>query len=266
MVAVKGGWGVPADRITPEKLRTWPRGQALLALTAYDHPLARILDEAGVDLIHVGDSLGMVVLGMPDTTAVTMADMLRATEAVARGRKRAMISADLPAGSYETAEACVKNSRALLAAGADAVKPEGGEESRAQWEALGRAGIPWIGHLGMLPQKVREEGGYKRKGKTPEEVKKLIQEAKEMERAGTCAIVLELVDAGAAAEITRALQVPTIGIGAGKGTTGQIRVTHDLLGLTPWFKPGFVKKDLGFAEKISEMVQGIRRSGSGGPE
>ena len=117
-----------------------------------------------------------------------------------------------------------------------------------------------------MPQKVREEGGYKRKGKTPEEVKKLIQEAKEMERSGACAVVLELVDAEAAAEITRAVVIPTIGIGAGKGTTGQIRVTHDLLGLTPWFKPGFVKKDLGFAEKISAMVKGIRRSGSGGPE
>jgi 3-methyl-2-oxobutanoate hydroxymethyltransferase len=254
-----------ADRISPEVLRQWPKGKPLLALTAYDYPLGRILDEAGVDLIHVGDSLGMVVLGMPDTTEVTMADMIRATEAVARGRKRSMISADLPAGSYETAEACVRSARALLAAGADAVKPEGGEESRSQWEALGKAGIPWVGHLGMLPQKVRQEGGYKRKGKSPEEVKKLIQEAKEMEKAGACAMVLELVDAEAAAEITRALEVPTIGIGAGKGTTGQIRVTHDLLGLTPWFKPGFVKKDLGFAGKISEMVQGIRRSGSGGP-
>ena len=152
---------MPTDRITPEKLRKWPKGQPLLALTAYDYPLGRILDEAGVDLIHVGDSLGMVVLGMPDTTEVTMADMIRATEAVARGRKRAMISADLPAGSYDTAEACVKNSRALMAAGANAVKPEGGEESRSQWEALGKAGIPWIGHLGMLPQHVLEEGDRK---------------------------------------------------------------------------------------------------------
>ena len=255
---------MPADRITPETLRGWPKGKPLLALTAYDYPIGRILDEAGVELIHVGDSLGMVVLGMPDTTGVTMEDMIRATEAVARGRKRAMISADLPAGSYGTAEACVRNSRALMASGADAVKPEGGEESRAQWEALGKAGIPWIGHLGMLPQKVREEGGYKRKGKSPEEVKKLIQEAREMEKAGACAIVLELVDPEASEQITQAVKVPTIGIGAGKGTTGQIRVTHDLLGLTPWFKPGFVKQDLGFAGKIAEMVKGFRKSGSAG--
>lgn len=264
MVALAGRGVVPTDRITPEHLKRWPRSQPLLALTAYDYPLGRILDEAGVDLIHVGDSLGMVVLGMPDTTQVTMADMIRATEAVARGRKRAMISADLPAGSYNTAEACVQNARLLLKAGADAVKPEGGEESRGQWEALGKAGIPWVGHLGMLPQKVREEGGYKRKGKSPEETKKLIREAQGMERSGTCAIVLELVDPEASAEITKAIEVPTIGIGAGKGTTGQIRVTHDLLGLTPWFKPGFVKKDLGFAGKIAAMVKGFRRSGSAG--
>ena len=264
MAEIEGRGVMPADRITPEAMRKWPKGQPLLALTAYDYPLGRILDEAGVDLIHVGDSLGMVVLGMPDTTEVTMADMIRATEAVARGRKRAMISADLPAGSYDNAEACVKNSKALLAAGADAVKPEGGEESRSQWEALGKAGIPWVGHLGMLPQKVREEGGYKRKGKSPDEVKKLIQEAKAMEKAGACAIVLELVDPEASAEITKSVRVPTIGIGAGKGTTGQIRVTHDLLGLTPWFKPGFVKKDLGFAGKIAAMVKGFRKSGSAG--
>lgn len=114
-----------ASRVTPDQLRSWPKGQALLALTAYDYPLARILDEAGVDLIHVGDSLGMVVLGMADTTGVTMADMVRATQAVARGRTRAMISADLPIGTYDTAEACVKSSKILLEAGADAVKPEG---------------------------------------------------------------------------------------------------------------------------------------------
>ena len=250
-------------RLTPEQLRSWPKGKSLLALTAYDYPLARVLDEAGVDLIHVGDSLGMVVLGMADTTGVTMADMVRATEAVARGRTRAMISADLPIGSYETAEACVENSKLLLRAGADAVKPEGGKESQPQWKALQQAKIPWIGHLGMLPQKVLEEGGYKRKGKTVEEVQRMKADAQAMERAGACAIVLELVTAEAAAEVTAALQIPTIGIGAGKGTTGQIRVSYDLLGLTPWNRPGFVKEDLGFARQITEMVQGIRKGGRG---
>jgi 3-methyl-2-oxobutanoate hydroxymethyltransferase len=254
---------MPTSRVTPEQLRSWPKGQTLLALTAYDYPLARILDEAGVDLIHVGDSLGMVVLGMADTTGVTMADMVRATQAVARGRTRAMISADLPIGTYDTAEDCVKSSKILLEAGADAVKPEGGKESQPQWEALHKAGIPWIGHLGMLPQKVREEGGYKRKGKTAEEVDRMKADARAMEKAGACAIVLELLTPEAGSEVTATLNIPTIGIGAGKGTTGQIRVTYDLLGLTPWNRPGFVKEDLGFAQQIRKMVEGIKRSGRG---
>ncbi|NDC80198.1 MAG: 3-methyl-2-oxobutanoate hydroxymethyltransferase [Verrucomicrobia bacterium] len=256
---------MPADRLTPEQLKKWPRGKFLLALTAYDYPMGRILDEAGADLIHVGDSLGMVVLGLPDTTGVTMTDMVRATEAVARGRKRAMISADLPSETYGTPEACVKNSQALLSAGADAVKPEGGREIFPQLEALQKAGIPWIGHLGMLPQKVKSEGGYKRKGKSEAEARQIETEARELESRGACAIVLELVEPEVAARVTEGLSVPTIGIGAGKGTTGQIRVTHDLLGLTPWFKPGFVKEDLGLAEKIGAMVAGIRKIGRGGP-
>jgi len=228
--------------------------------------MARVLDESGADLIHVGDSLGMVVLGLPDTTGVTMADMVRATEAVARGRRRAMLSADLPTGSYENPESCVKNSKILIAAGADAVKPEGGKDIFFQLEALQKAGIPWIGHLGMLPQHVKEEGGYKRKGKSEEEVRQILEEAKQMEKRGACAMVLELVTAEAAARVTEGLSIPTIGIGAGKGTTGQIRVTHDLLGLTPWFKPAFVKEDLGFAERIGAMVAGLKKIGRGGPE
>ena len=255
-----------SDRLSPDQLRNWPKGKFLLALTAYDYPMARVLDESGADLIHVGDSLGMVVLGLPDTTGVTMADMVRATEAVARGRKRAMLSADLPTGSYENPESCVKNSKILIAAGADAVKPEGGKDIFFQLEALQKAGIPWIGHLGMLPQHVKEEGGYKRKGKSEEEVRQILEEAKQMEKRGACAMVLELVTAEAAARVTEGLSIPTIGIGAGKGTTGQIRVTHDLLGLTPWFKPAFVKEDLGFAERIGAMVAGLKKIGRGGPE
>ncbi len=250
-----------AGRVTPAQLRQWPREKPLLALTAYDYPMARILDEAGVDLLHVGDSLGMVILGMADTTEVTMADMVRATQAVARGRTRAMISADLPIGTYKTADACVKSSKILLEAGADAVKPEGGKDIYPQLEALQKAGIPWIGHLGMLPQQVKTEGGYKRKGKSEEEVRQILEEAMGMEKRGAGAMVLELVTAEAAAKVTAALSIPTIGIGAGKGTTGQIRVTHDLLGLTPWFKPGFVKEDLGLAEKIGGMVAGLKRIG-----
>ena len=143
------------------------------------------------------------------------------------------------------------------------MKPEGGKESQPQWEALQQAKIPWIGHLGMLPQKVREEGGYKRKGKTAEEVQRIKEDALAMERAGACAIVLELVTPEAGVDVTSALKIPTIGIGAGKGTTGQIRVSYDLLGLTPWNRPGFVKEDLGFARQITEMVKGIRKTGRG---
>ncbi|NBS07137.1 MAG: 3-methyl-2-oxobutanoate hydroxymethyltransferase [Verrucomicrobia bacterium] len=264
VVEGKKGAGVSADRLTPELLKKWPKERPLLSLTAYDYPMGRILDEVGVDLIHVGDSLGMVVLGMPDTTGVTMADMIRATEAVSRGRKKAMISADLPFESYVTLEGCVRHSKELLQAGADAVKPEGGREIFPQIEALEKAGIPWIGHLGMLPQNVKKEGGYRKKGKSREEARQILEDAKEMEKRGACAMVLELMAPEVAAEVTRTLSIPTIGIGAGDGTTGQIRVTHDLLGLTPWYRPGFVKGDLGFAKKIGELVQRIKSSGFAG--
>jgi len=250
-----------SDRLTPGQLKNWPKGRPLLALTAYDYPMSRILDEAGVEWIHVGDSLGMVVLGMPDTTGVTMADMIRATEAVSRGRKKAMLSVDLPMSSYGTVDACVENSQALLKAGADAVKPEGGAEIFPQVEALQKAGIPWIGHLGMLPQNVKKEGGYKMKGKSQEEARQILEDAKEMEKRGACAMVLELVVSEVAAQVTKMLSIPTIGIGAGEGTTGQIRVTHDLLGLTPWGHPSFVKEDLGFSRQIGQMVTELRKNG-----
>jgi 3-methyl-2-oxobutanoate hydroxymethyltransferase len=255
-----------SDRLTPGQLKNWPKERPLLALTAYDYPMGRILDEAGVEWIHVGDSLGMVVLGMPDTTGVTMADMIRATEAVSRGRKKAMLSADLPMGSYGTVVACIENSQALLKAGADAVKPEGGKEIYPQLEALQKAGIPWIGHLGMLPQNVKKEGGYNRKGKIEEEARQILEDAKEMEKRGACAMVLELVVPEVAAQVTKTLSIPTIGIGAGEGTTGQIRVTHDLLGLTPWGRPSFVKGDLGFSRQIGQMVAELKKNGRVLPE
>jgi 3-methyl-2-oxobutanoate hydroxymethyltransferase len=140
------------------------------------------------------------------------------------------------------------------------VKPEGGKEIFAQVEALQKAGIPWIGHLGMLPQNVKKEGGYRKKGKSEEEARHILEDAMEMERRGACALVLELMVPEVAAQVTKTLSIPTIGIGAGEGTTGQIRVTHDLLGLTPWYRPGFVREDLGFAKKIGEMVRGLMSS------
>ena len=222
-------------------LNAKPTGQKLAMLTAYDYPLARLLDEAGVDAVLVGDSLGMVVLGYPDTTLVTMDDMLHHTRAVARGVKRAPVIADLPFASYETPEQAVVNARRLMDAGANAVKLEGGVSRAAQITAIVRAGIPFVGHIGMLPQHVREEGGYKIKGKTPQGVELLMEDARAVETAGAIAVVLELVKAEVAGRISAALRIPTIGIGSGSDCDGQILVTHDLVGMFPWFTPKFAK-------------------------
>ena len=169
------------------------RGERIASLTAYDYPTARLLDEAGIPLILVGDSLGMVVLGYPDTTLVTMEEMEHHVRAVARAKARALLAADLPYKSYETPEAAVTNSRRLVAAGAEAVKAEGGRAIIHQVRAIIAAGIPFIGHLGMLPQSIREEGRYHIKGKSDVERAALIADATALAEAGACAIVLELV-------------------------------------------------------------------------
>lgn len=218
-----------------------PGGRKLAMLTAYDYPLARLLDESGIDVVLVGDSLGMVVLGYPDTTLVTMEDMLHHTRAVARGVSRAAIVADLPFATYETREQAVVNARLLVEAGADAVKLEGGVSRVAQIAAIVQAGIPVVGHIGMLPQHVREEGGYKIKGKTPEDAQRLIDDARAVEEAGAVAFVMELVKVDVARTITQTVSIPTIGIGSGPDCDGQVLVTHDLIGMFPWFTPKFAK-------------------------
>lgn len=228
------------------------RGEKIAVLTAYDYPTARLLEESGVDVLLVGDSLGMVVLGYPDTTLVTMEEMVHHTAAVARGAKRALIVGDLPFHSYETPDAAVENARRLIAAGAHAVKLEGALQP--QVEAIVSAGIPLMAHLGMLPQSVRLEGGYKIKGKTAEAAQTLLAEARAVERAGAFAVVLELVQPDAAASISRALTIPTIGIGAGAHCDGQVLVTHDLLGLFPWFTPKFVRPQAQLAGEIRAAV------------
>ncbi len=217
------------------------RGCKVAMLTAYDYPTARLLDEAGVDVLLVGDSLGMVVLGYPDTTFVTMEEMLHHTRAVARGSQRAPVIADLPIHSYDTPEQAVANARRLMEAGADAVKLEGGISHSAQIAAITRSGIPLVAHIGMLPQSVREEGGYKIKGKTPEAAQQLLNDALAVEAAGAIAVVMELVKAEASQAITAALRIPTIGIGSGAECDGQVLVIHDLAGLFPWFTPRFAK-------------------------
>ncbi|MEI7958504.1 MAG: 3-methyl-2-oxobutanoate hydroxymethyltransferase [Verrucomicrobiota bacterium] len=217
------------------------RGHKIAMLTAYDYPTARLLDEAGVDCLLVGDSLGMVVLGYPDTTHVTMAEMLHHTRAVARGTQRAPVVADLPIHTYDTPEQAVANARLLIEAGADGVKLEGGVSHAAQIAAITGSGIPLVAHIGMLPQSVLEEGGYKIKGKTPEAAEQLLADAKAVEAAGAFAVVMELVKPEAARAITAALRIPTIGIGSGPECDGQVLVIHDLAGLFPWFTPKFAK-------------------------
>lgn len=233
------------------------RGERISVLTAYDYPLARMLDESGVDVVLVGDSLGMVVLGFQDTTSVTMEHMLHHTAAVSRGVKQALIVADLPIASYATPAQAVENARRLVSAGAQAVKLEG--TLTAQIEAIVADGIPLMAHLGMLPQSVRIEGGYKTKGLTDSEADALLAGTRAVEKAGAFAVVLELVRAEVASAITAALSIPTIGIGSGIGCDGQVLVIHDLIGLFPWFKPKFVTRQADTASQIREAVTAFIR-------
>jgi len=250
-----------------EKFREMKRrGQRITALTAYDYPTARLLDESGLDIILVGDSLGMVVLGYEDTTQVTLDEMLHHTRAVARGVKRALIVADMPIHSYDTPRQSVETARLFMKAGAQGVKLEGGVGHVPQIEAIVSAGIPFMGHIGMLPQSVREEGGYKVKGRTHEQAEALLRDARAVESSGAFSVVLEIVAPETAKMISQAIQIPTIGIGSGKDCDGQILVTHDLIGLFPWFKPKFVAPEANVAEQIRQaarrFVERVRRQRS----
>jgi len=249
-------------KITAETIRAMKaRGEKIAALTAYDYPLAKLLDEAGIPFIHVGDTVGMVVLGYPDTTHVTMADMEHHVRAVARARPRALIAADLPIATYDTVEDAVKNARRLVAAGAEVVKAEGGREILPQISAIIAAGIPYCGHLGMLPQHVLEEGGkYHIKGRDAAGHAKLLDDARALEKAGAFAIVLEIVTPPVAQELTRMLSIPTIGIGSGPDCDGQILVTQDLIGGFPWFTPKFVKPRANTAAEIKSAVTSWKES------
>jgi 3-methyl-2-oxobutanoate hydroxymethyltransferase len=239
------------------------RGEKIAALTAYDFPLTRLLDEAGIPLILVGDSLGMVILGYPDTTHVTMADMEHHVRAAARAKPRALLAADLPFGSYATPDDALANARRLVAAGAEAVKAEGGREIVEQVRAIVAAGIPYLGHLGMLPQHIRQEGRYRIKGKTESEHDALVADAEALTEAGAFALVLELVTPPVAAEISRRVPIPTIGIGSGAECDGQILVTLDLIGLFPWFTPRFVKPQAQTAECIRQTVRAWKAAVTG---
>jgi len=227
------------------------RGERITSLTAYDYPTARLLDESGIDIILVGDSLGMVVLGYEDTTEVTLDEMLHHTRAVARGVKQALLVADMPIHTFDTPEQAVATAKRLVDVGAQAVKLEGGASHVAQISAIVEAGIPFLAHIGMLPQSVREEGGYKVKGRTRPEAEQLLADARAVETAGAFAVVLEIV----AAETARQITIPTIGIGSGEHCDGQILVTHDLIGFFPWFTPKFVSPEARVADEIRKATR-----------
>ncbi len=231
-----------------ESIRARKGGRPIAALTAYDYPSARLLDESGVDVLLVGDSLGMVVLGFPDTTHVTLDHMLHHLAAVARASPQALIVGDLPIHTYDTPDQALETARRLVAAGAEAVKLEGGLDQAEKVRAITQAGIPVMGHLGMLPQRVIEEGGYHKKGKTPKQTEALREGAQALVDAGVFAIVFESIIPESARQLSSWLAVPTLGIGCGRSTCdGEIAVITDLLGSFPWFVPPFAQPEADIA-------------------
>ncbi|EKN00068.1 MULTISPECIES: 3-methyl-2-oxobutanoate hydroxymethyltransferase [unclassified Acidocella] len=234
-------------------------------VTAYDVTAARLAEAAGVDAVLVGDSLGMMVGGEADTLRVTLEQMLYHTEIVARAATNTLVMADLPFGSFEEspAQAFAASAR-LLKAGAQIVKLEGGAPMVETVAFLSRRAVPVCAHIGLTPQHVRQMGGFKRQGKTPEAAAQLLEDALALEDAGARMVLMEAIPAELAAEITAKLRVPTIGIGAGPGTDGQVLVFHDILGLTPGRAPAFAKRYLDGAQLITtalaEYVREVRES------
>ena len=232
-------------------------GHKISMLTAYDYTTARLLDEAGVNTILVGDSLGNVILGYEDTISVTVEDMIHHSAAVARGAKNALGVTDLPFMSYQTSvyDAVVNAGRLMKEGRAGAVKLEGGKEVCPQIKAIVSAGIPVVAHLGLTPQSINTFGGFKVQGKTEAAAKKLIEDAKAVEEAGAFLLVLECVPAKLAKLVTESINIPTIGIGAGAGCDGQVLVIYDMLGMFSDFKPKFVKHFANAGDVIREAVK-----------
>ena len=233
------------------------RGQKLAMVTAYDFPSGRIADEAGVELVLVGDSAGMVVLGNESTVPVTMDELLMLTRAVVRGAKRPLVIADMPFGSFQASdESAVENAvRFVKEAGADAVKLEGAGPTLSRVQSIVGAGVPVMGHVGLTPQSATMLGGFKAQGRTAEKAERLYEDALALEAAGCFAIVLEAVPAPVAARVTEALEVPTIGIGAGADCDGQVLVWHDLLGLYAGKAPRFVKRYADLATEAKRALE-----------
>ncbi|HVP53458.1 MAG TPA: 3-methyl-2-oxobutanoate hydroxymethyltransferase [Candidatus Eisenbacteria bacterium] len=233
--------------------------EPITCLTAYDYASARLVDEAGIDMILVGDSLGMVMLGYENTLPVTVEEMLHHTRAVRRGVKRAFLIADMPFASYHVSgKDAVRNAARFIKAGAEAVKIEGGEKRSRLVERLVDAEIPVVGHIGLTPQSLHAMGGYKVQGKTLSAVEQLVHDALALERCGACCMVLEGIPREVAALVTREIEIPTIGIGAGPDCDGQVLVFHDLLGLTFGPPAKFVRRYAELGSAITSAVQAYR--------
>lgn len=245
-------------RITPDQIQQMKaRGERIPVLTAYDYPMARILDEAGVPMLLVGDTLGMVVLGNDSTLPVTVDDIIRHTQAVVRGAKHALVIADLPFGSFQVSpeETMRQAIRIMKEAGPQAVKLEGGVRVAASVRALVEAGIPVMGHVGMTPQSVNVFGGFKVQGRTEAAARALLDDVHALEEAGAFAIVLELVPAPLSKLITARTSVPTIGIGAGVDCDGEVQVIYDILGLFPDFTPRHTKRYADIGASVRQAAQ-----------
>lgn len=248
-------------RVTVQTLRSYKKkGRKITMLTAYDFPFARIADEAEIDIVLVGDSLGMVVQGKESTIHVTLEDVIYHTKIVVSAVRRAMVVADMPFLSYQiSVEKALENcGRILKETGAQAVKLEGGEEVLEIVETLTRWGIPVMGHIGLTPQKIHGYGGYRIQGRTDDQRKRILSEAQSLEQKGVFSIVLEGVPFELAKEITDTVEVPTIGIGAGPFTDGQVLVLHDILGLYGEFKPRFVKRYAELGKLALEAISKFR--------
>ena len=249
------------EKVTTATIRRMKEeGVPIAMLTAYDYSLARMVDEAGIDMILVGDSLGNVVLGYDSTIPVTMEDMLHHVKAVCRGVSRALVVADMPFMSYQvSAEDALRNAgRFLKETGARAVKLEGGREVAQTVRRIVDAGIPVMGHIGLTPQSVHQLGGYRVQGRDEETAKKLVEDARILEEAGVFSLVLECVPAPLARFITQEVNVATIGIGAGPHCDGQVLVLHDMLGMYPRPSPRFVKKYASLHEQIAAALAAYR--------
>lgn len=241
-------------------------GDKIVMLTAYDYTMARLMDEVGINMILVGDSLGMVMLGYEDTLSVTMEDMIHHTAAVSRGTKDAFVVADMPFMSYQTSvyDAVANAGRLVKEGKANGVKLEGGKEVCPQIKAITQASIPVVAHLGLTPQSIHTFGGYKVQGREEKTARKLIADAKAVEEAGAFAVVFECIPAALAAHISKQLTIPTIGIGAGAGCDGQVLVYQDMLGMLSDFQPKFVKEFAKIGACMKEaFVQYIKETKAG---